>query len=198
MFSVPCCFLFFPFRHLLLAQQHKETIFVFYRVGKFQMELLLTQSRLGCGRGHTWVNYRGEEGHGAHDRVSCLAERYRLVGKWAQGRRTVLQVRVFNGQPQEVQDTLILRSAAHVFGHFVPVVLIHFQTLREVTPTFSSIFPWWHFPVWYYSGCFYTLWSCLKHWLSVPQVVVVFLALSTPSWSWLHSCSAHKTSPSPC
>lgn len=92
----------------------------------------LTESRFGCSGGHTWVYYRSKEGHSAHDRVSCLAERDRLVSQRAHRGGAVLQIWVFDGQPQEVQDALILRTAADVLRHLVPVVFVHLQTLTEI------------------------------------------------------------------
>ncbi len=104
----------------------------------------------GCpcsSRRHSGVNHRGEEGHCAHDGVSCLTERYGLVGQRSKGRGVVLQVRVFNGQPQEVKDALVLCAAAHVFWNLVPVILVHLQALRGVRPTLNSTFLLFDFQV---------------------------------------------------
>lgn len=146
------------------------------------LKFLLTQSRLGCSRGHTRVHNRSQKGHGAHHRVPRLAERYRLVSKWAQGRGAVLHVRVFDGQPQEVQDAFVLRAAANVLGHLIPVVLVHFQALdggRDAPG--ATVFT-------------HVRTEQLSIILSfAPQVAAAFLARSSLSRSSRRSCSVQTT-----
>lgn len=42
-----------------------------------------------------------------------------------------MQVGVLDGQPQEVQDALVLRPGAHVGGDAVPVVAVQLQSFQE-------------------------------------------------------------------
>ena len=45
--------------------------------------------------------------------------------------QVVLQEAVLDGQAQEVEDALILRSTADVLTDLVPVILVHLQPLQQ-------------------------------------------------------------------
>lgn len=93
-----------------------------------------TQGSFGSGARDTRVDNRREERQRRHDRVAALRERNRRERERAERAlqmRRVLEKRVFDRQPQEVQDALVLRAGRHVLRDAVPVVAVSLDALKQ-------------------------------------------------------------------
>lgn len=199
MFSVPCCFLFFPFRHLLLAQTvtTQRDHFCF-------LQSWVISNGVTSHPEQTWLRPRPHVGRlQRRGRPRCSWQGFLLGWKVPAGRQ------VGPGKKSCPPSTGLQWATAGSAGYTHPAygcprvrTLCSSRPYTFPNPEGSKTYIWLHLSM-------MTFPSVVLQWLllhslimfktlSVPQVVVVFLALSTPSWSWLHSCSAHKTSPSPC
>lgn len=93
-----------------------------------------TQSCFCCSRCHTRVHHGCQKSNSAHDWVSWLTERDRLVSQGPQGGIRILKVRVLNRKPQKVEDAFILSTTSDMLWHFVPIILVHLQGLQQRNP----------------------------------------------------------------
>ena len=101
----------------------------------------LGYGRLGRRACHARIHHRGQEGHRRHDRIARLAERYGLIGERTESTccagcccaRSVgrLQVRILDGQLEELEYALVLGARADVLAHLVPVVAVHLDALEQ-------------------------------------------------------------------
>lgn len=90
-----------------------------------------TQSRFCCSRCHARVHHRCQKSNSTHDWISWLTKGDRLVGQRPKGSIWILKVWVLNGKSQKVEDAFILSTTSNMFRHFVPIILIHLQGLKQ-------------------------------------------------------------------
>lgn len=93
-----------------------------------------TQGSFGSGARDARVDNRREERQRRHNRVAALRERNRRERERAERAlqmRRVLEERVFDRQPQEVQDALVLRAGRHVLRDAVPVVAVSLDAFKQ-------------------------------------------------------------------